>query len=466
MSRRLSLVYLTLLMALGMQAFAAAPRVAVVDFEDRTGYRSSWHLGVGAADMLTTELVKTTKLEMFEREQIQSVLAEQDFGQSGRVDPSTAAQIGKLVGVDYIITGAITEFGISEGGGGGGGIHIGKKGYAATVDIRMVEVDTGRIVFADSGDGRKNLTRVSVMGFGGGVRNDTKKETEVMRIAIQDLSRKMKEADLVSSLKTSDTPRVVTKPGAVLVAAIDGSSVTLTMGVGADIKVGNTYAVRKPTGVIKDPATGKVIKTTYKTVGKVKITVVASSYADGVLTSDDGVEVGNEVNVPINASAASTPKPKPVAQAPAPAPKVKKKEVAASIIPVNVRERSHDDIDIDAFDEDALEDYYESLKSSVQFLSSLSGMTEAQYEQAGMDVATAWSGFVQGRMDTAMIELEDWPVSARKQGWKILGKKIVKYNKLFDKHRTRILKSDYLADNFKQDLQEMVLLDEDNFFAL
>ena len=141
------------------------PRVAVMDFENKTQY-GGWRIGNGAADILTTELVKVGKFDMFERKNLQNVIKEQDWGASGRMDPSTAARIGKIIGVNYIITGAVTEYGQSQSGGG---VNVSKIGYQSAVDVRMVDAVTGKIVFADSGSGSKSSLQVRVFGFGGGV---------------------------------------------------------------------------------------------------------------------------------------------------------------------------------------------------------------------------------------------------------------------------------------------------------
>ncbi len=448
----------------------AAPRVAIVDFEDRVHYRTSWHITSGAADMLTTELVKATDFEVFERERVSAVLSEQNFGQSGRIDPDTAAEIGRIIGVDYIITGAITEFGVSSGGGGGGGFRLGKKGYNATVDIRLVNVETGRIVFADSGSGSKRVTNVRVMGIGGGVRNDSKMETESMRLAIKDVTKKLQKADLSKKLKRNSKTGtyVKTDKNAVVIAAIDGTEVTLNKGSNVNIKVGQVFKVQRPTGTVKDPNTGKVIKVKYKKLGQVKITDVGDTYSDGVLLSNKGVEIGDIVDVPRSG------KPK---SASAPAPRKTKKThnnnnpnanaiafLAGMASTSKVRSRS-DDVEIDAYDEDALEDYYEALKRSVEFLSSIASMTSAQYQQGGMNMSAAWGGLVSGQLDTAKIELEDWPLEIKQQGWGILGNKITKYNKLFNKHRKNILSAKVADENFRGSLSEMELVTEESLFS-
>ena len=161
--------------------------VVIMDFETRVPGHG-WRVGQGASDMLVTALVKTKKYRVYERERLKSIMKEQKLQMSGAVDQSTAVQIGKLVGAKYIITGAVTEFGVAKSGARGGGyFSVGKKWYRSTVDVRAVSVQTGEIIFADSGSGALKSSAVSVLGFGGGESYDEKKATESMRIAIEDV---------------------------------------------------------------------------------------------------------------------------------------------------------------------------------------------------------------------------------------------------------------------------------------
>ena len=65
------------------------------------------------ADQVMDELVKDGKFRVIERKKLDTILAEQDFAQSDRADPSAAklSKVGKVLGVRYIIAGSITKFG-------------------------------------------------------------------------------------------------------------------------------------------------------------------------------------------------------------------------------------------------------------------------------------------------------------------------------------------------------------------
>ena len=82
-------------------------------------------IGKGIADLLVTDLVKDGTYSVIERKALDKILAEQNFSNSDRANPNSAAKIGKILGVDAIVVGSITQFGNDNqntkvGGGGGG----------------------------------------------------------------------------------------------------------------------------------------------------------------------------------------------------------------------------------------------------------------------------------------------------------------------------------------------------------
>src|ERR1700689_1016669 len=111
-----------------------APRkklVAVCDFDFATVQSSSSAMfgsnidvGKGISDLLINYLLKDGTYRVIDRENIDKILKEQNFSNSDRANPATAAKIGKILGVDTIIIGDVTQFGRDDkhyGGGGGGG---------------------------------------------------------------------------------------------------------------------------------------------------------------------------------------------------------------------------------------------------------------------------------------------------------------------------------------------------------
>ena len=60
--------------------------------------------------VLTNELASNKKFSMVERSKLSSILDEQDLGASGCVKQSEAAEIGKMVGAQYLVTATVSEF--------------------------------------------------------------------------------------------------------------------------------------------------------------------------------------------------------------------------------------------------------------------------------------------------------------------------------------------------------------------
>ncbi|TVQ17625.1 MAG: hypothetical protein EA361_02190 [Bacteroidetes bacterium] len=84
-------------------------KIAIMEFPDLHGTISE--LGMFIPEELTTRLFMTRRFEVLERQLLNKVLEEQNLGMSGLIDASSAAQIGKILGVDAIVTGTITDMG-------------------------------------------------------------------------------------------------------------------------------------------------------------------------------------------------------------------------------------------------------------------------------------------------------------------------------------------------------------------
>lgn len=86
--------------------------VAVVDFMDLQG--NTTELGRFLAEEISAELVDNAKgFEIVDRANLRSILTEHKFSMSGLVDPKTVKALGKIAGVDAIVTGTVTPFGDS-----------------------------------------------------------------------------------------------------------------------------------------------------------------------------------------------------------------------------------------------------------------------------------------------------------------------------------------------------------------
>lgn len=121
------------------------PGVAVMPFSDGGSYGQDKEdfeaLSVGLQDMLLTELAFNDQLRVVERGRIRDLLQELELDESGKVDASSAAEVGKLVGARYMIFGSFIDW------------------YGDfRLNVRVVSVETGEIVKVDRArDDRENL---------------------------------------------------------------------------------------------------------------------------------------------------------------------------------------------------------------------------------------------------------------------------------------------------------------------
>ncbi len=86
-------------------------KIAIMEFPDLHGNVSE--LGKFIPEELTTRLFLTRRFDVVERSLLNKVLEEQNLGMTGLVDVSSAARVGKMLGVEAIVTGTITDLGQS-----------------------------------------------------------------------------------------------------------------------------------------------------------------------------------------------------------------------------------------------------------------------------------------------------------------------------------------------------------------
>ena len=289
--------------ALDAQEAAPAPtaparrRVAVLDFDYATVHSfvagimgSDVDIGKGVATMLVSELVQNGTYTVMERAQVDRILNEQNFQQGGRADASSAAKLGRLLGVDAIIIGSITQF-EREDKSVALGLRRESKATVA-IDARIVQIGTGEILAVAQGRGQAKRSKMNLDTNGDG--HAVHRLTQDMwssNLASTILGEATRAAvlNLVTTLAAA-APRIpATETVAVvsaLVADVSGSELVINVGTAGGVKVGAEYAVLHPGREIKDPATGSVLRRSTTRVGKIKITSADEGSATGTLTGD------------------------------------------------------------------------------------------------------------------------------------------------------------------------------------
>jgi curli biogenesis system outer membrane secretion channel CsgG len=308
--------------AFGQQPAAERRRVAVMDFDYATVmtsvqavFGSNQDIGKGISVMLVNQLINDGAYRIFERQQLDKILQEQNFSNSNRADSNTAAKIGKLAGVDIIITGSITQFGrddknVGVGGAGGnwGGYGLGRlsvKKAKAVVEItaRLVDVNTGEILASVTGHGESQRSGTNMLGGGGdwhgGGGGGLDMGSSNFGSTIIGEATKASVAQVATSLdqKATTLPQQVAPVVAIngLVADATGNDIVINVGSSAGVHVGDKLNITRVSKVIKDPATGKPIHTIEASVGTLTITSVDATSAVGTFSGSGQPKVGDTV---------------------------------------------------------------------------------------------------------------------------------------------------------------------------
>jgi curli biogenesis system outer membrane secretion channel CsgG len=294
-------------------------RVAVFDFDYATVqsdvsalFGTNVDVGKGIADLIVQNLVQDGTYSVIERKAIEKIMAEQNFSNSDRADPNSAAKLGKILGVDAIIIGSITQFGrddkatsvggrgFSIGGFGIGGVSHKESKAVVNLSARMVSTDTAEILGVASGKGESERSGTSLLGSGGSsgalgggdvdMASSNFGQTIIGEAVNQAVAQMSKELD-------GNADRIVGHTVAIdgLVADATGGTLVLNVGSKAGVKVGDKLAVKRTGREIKDPATGKVIRRIEETVGEVVITDVDAASSVGKFSGSGKPQVGDRV---------------------------------------------------------------------------------------------------------------------------------------------------------------------------
>lgn len=248
----------------------------------------------GLTEMLTTSLVGTNKFIVLERAQVQQVTGEQDFGGSGRVNPETAPEKGKIIGAQTLITGDITEFSYEQSSIGGKlsilrgfGAKTDRVTAMVALDIRVIDAVTGEVLFSQRGKGTASMTGAAADLT---VSGNTFSTAGFVNTPLGKASRQAIEsvvAGIVAGMKKV--------PWAGRVIDFRNGLVYINAGSELGIQPGMEFDVYEPQEALVDPETGKALGTPDRKIGEVKVTKVEEKYSVAEVTSGEGFKRNNAV---------------------------------------------------------------------------------------------------------------------------------------------------------------------------
>jgi curli biogenesis system outer membrane secretion channel CsgG len=274
-------------------------------------------VGKGIADLLIDRLINDGTYREIERRQLNTILAEQNLSNSNRADAATAAKIGRLLGVDSIVTGDITQFGRDDHNTNVGSAvsrwdryGVGKIGVrnakaVVAVTARLVDVNTGEILASVSGRGESKRSGTNLLGGGGswGGAGEGSLDMGSSNFSQTILGEAVSGAvtQLASQLEqNADRLPKETVNISGQIADATGDTVVINVGSKAGVKVGDKVAVTRVSRVIKDPATGKPLRTVEDKLGELTITSADADSAEGRFTGTEKPKVGDVVKTATN----------------------------------------------------------------------------------------------------------------------------------------------------------------------
>jgi curli biogenesis system outer membrane secretion channel CsgG len=218
-------------------------KVAVGRFSNETNYGRGLlvdadldPLGKQASDVLATQLQRSGRFIVFERPDLSKIQREQVL--SGE---------GNLVGVDALIVGSVTEFGRSLSG---------KKGFLsstkqqlahAKVNLRLIDVKTGRVFLAADGTGESVYESGEVAGYGSAAAYDSTLNEKAISAAISDVM-----TEVVNEMEG--------RPWRTYVLAFEDSMVYIAGGSRQGLAAGDELSVMRQGKRITSPQTGLPIE--------------------------------------------------------------------------------------------------------------------------------------------------------------------------------------------------------------
>jgi len=279
---RLRLGGLVLVLALtGGAQTQAKKRVAVMNFDYATVmssirqlFGSDQDVGKGIADLLVDRLVNDGAYSVIERKELDKVLAEQNFSNSDRADPTTAAKIARVLGVNVIIIGSITQFGRDDkktdvGGGALGGVTgrfgvggLRKSQATAVVQItgRMIDTTTAEILASCTAKGSSSRSGTGILGAGGGGGSeggggmDMKSSNFGATILGEATTKAVTDLATQLDARATQLPVETVSINGMVADASDDGTLILNVGSRSGLKVGDTLQVKHPGREIRDPS--------------------------------------------------------------------------------------------------------------------------------------------------------------------------------------------------------------------
>jgi curli biogenesis system outer membrane secretion channel CsgG len=230
-------------------------KVAISRFSNETKYGQSFlidenndRIGKQAMDILSAKLAATDKFVLLERADFEKINKELQIGNISNLN----------VNADYLILGSISEFGRKTVGKVGFFSRTKKQVAHAKVNIRLVDIYTGQIIYSEEAEGEAFSEAGTVLGMGGRAGYDSSLNDKVISAAI-------------SKLVNNVVENLLDKPWRSFLLSFEQGTYIMAGGESQGIKVNDVFGVYKRGKRVKNPQTNMFIELPGQLVGKIKV---------------------------------------------------------------------------------------------------------------------------------------------------------------------------------------------------
>lgn len=231
-------------------------KVAIARFGNEAQYGKSALFGLNnnynaekqATDILSAKLANSGKFILLERSDIDKIDKEL----------STHNLESLSIGADYLIVGSVSEFGRKNMSDTGVFSRSKIQIAYAKVNVRLIDVKTGQIIFAQEGAGEAKSEAGTAFGVGKHVGYDSTLNDKAISTAI-------------SSVIDGIMQNLLNKPWRSYVLSLENNSVMIAGGAKQGIRIGDIFSVYEKGKSIKNPQTGMMIELPGTKIASVKV---------------------------------------------------------------------------------------------------------------------------------------------------------------------------------------------------
>jgi len=230
-------------------------KVAIGRFTNETKYGQSFFLdknndpvGKQAVDILSATLMATDKFILLERADLDKISKELELGD--------ATPLKNMA--DYLIVGSVTEFGRRDAGKVGIFSRTKEQLAFAKVHVRLLDVRTGQIIYAEEGEGEASSEAGTVFGIGARAGYDSTINDKALEAAIVKLS-----SNIIENL--------MDKPWRSFIIARDNGMYIIAGGASQGIKPGDLFSVMQNGKTVVNPQTNMPISLPGKKLATLRV---------------------------------------------------------------------------------------------------------------------------------------------------------------------------------------------------